>query len=342
MKFSIIVLTYNSEKTLPACLGSLMVIDYPKNDFEVIVIDGGSKDRTLDIANEYDLRVLRQHGNGFSNARNTGIQNASYDFIVFCDSDCEVSKSWLRELSWSLKDGYVAVGGPCLCPDTNHFGRIVSALGYPAGGIKRAMKPSSITKDISTCNMVFKKELTDRIGMFDEQFKYGGEDTDFVKRLSSCGDVYFNSKAIVYHKPRESFRDFAAWWHRRGRADIMLHKKYLPNYPFSLFSPKVSYLEQLTVIVLLLGLSYMSGFLKETFFIFVLVFAFYLLSYQHNLDDLKMPLSLSTIDCLLYIPVLAYMMCVFRDIGRIMEYFSYEGRDSIQLLLKSIVSRFSG
>lgn len=340
MKFSVVVLTYNSEKTLSSCLESIKSLGYCKKNYEVIVVDGGSRDGTLDIAKEYDVEIVSQDGKGFSNARNTGIKRASYEYVAFVDSDCEVSKVWLNELSKSLKEGYVAVGGSCLSTDTNHFGRLVSALGYPAGGIKRAIGPSSVITDISTCNMAFRRDVVREIGFFDECFTYGGEDTDFVKRLCSCGDLYFNSKAVVYHKPRESLFDFAKWWHRRGRADVMLHKKYMVNYPFSLFSLKVSRVEHLVLFMCVFGLSYAFGFFVEVLFVFVLFFVFYAVRYQRVLGAVKEKLSLSFFDCFIYVPGLAYMMRVFRDTGRFREYFSYEGANSVPLLLKSVVSRF--
>lgn len=100
-KFSIIIPIYNAELTLKRCLDSIKRQSYRK--FEVILIDDGSKDKSLSIAKEFaknDPRfiVFHQENNGVSSARNKGIDNAKGDFVIFVDSDDEIREGMLHEL----------------------------------------------------------------------------------------------------------------------------------------------------------------------------------------------------------------------------------------------------
>ena len=90
MFLSIIVAVYNIESYLERCLNSIIICD--KEEFEVILVTGNSKDKSNEICKEYERRyknitVLKQKGKGLSDARNCGIELASGDFIMFVDGD---------------------------------------------------------------------------------------------------------------------------------------------------------------------------------------------------------------------------------------------------------------
>lgn len=95
MRFSLIIPIYNAEKTLSRCLDSILSQDF--DDYEVLCIDDGSKDASLKILGEYAcrdrrIRVIRQTNSGPSIARNTGLDNAQGDWVLFVDAD-----DYLRE-----------------------------------------------------------------------------------------------------------------------------------------------------------------------------------------------------------------------------------------------------
>lgn len=102
IKFSFIVPCYNVEKYLRQCLDSLFAQDY--SEFDIIAVDDGSSDKTIDILNEYsashnNLKVLQQKNQGASVARNNAVKNSDADFIVFIDSDDYISSaSFLSDL----------------------------------------------------------------------------------------------------------------------------------------------------------------------------------------------------------------------------------------------------
>lgn len=109
MKLSIIIPAYNVEKYLSQCLESCYRQDIPENDYEVIVINDGSKDRTLEIALQWEsihdnLKVISQENKGLSQARNKGLEAAVGDFIMFLDSDDWIVDNCLKSLTDNCLD----------------------------------------------------------------------------------------------------------------------------------------------------------------------------------------------------------------------------------------------
>lgn len=99
-KFSIIVPVYNVEKYIKKCLDSIESQTY--KDYEVIVVNDGTKDNSMDIVNNYNVKILNQKNKGLSEARNEGVKKAKGDYILFLDSDDYIEKDLLKELNKSL------------------------------------------------------------------------------------------------------------------------------------------------------------------------------------------------------------------------------------------------
>lgn len=98
MLYSIVVPVYNSEKFLSCCIESILAQTF--TDFELLLIDDGSYDCSLDICNlyaskDYRIKVINKNNGGVSSARNLGIKKAKGEWIAFCDSDDWVEKDWL-------------------------------------------------------------------------------------------------------------------------------------------------------------------------------------------------------------------------------------------------------
>ena len=101
-KFSIIIPVYNVEKYIDGCLKSVMNQTF--KDYEVIVVNDGTKDNSMDIVKKYDVKVIEQKNQGLSAARNTGVKHAKGDYLIFLDSDDSWNKDLLKELSKSIKN----------------------------------------------------------------------------------------------------------------------------------------------------------------------------------------------------------------------------------------------
>ena len=103
MKFSIIVPVYNVEKYVKRCLDSIFNQTY--KDFEVIVVNDGSTDKSMNIVKKYkDVKIINEENRGLSHARNNGVKNARGDYILFVDSDDYINKDLLKELNKSLNN----------------------------------------------------------------------------------------------------------------------------------------------------------------------------------------------------------------------------------------------
>jgi glycosyltransferase involved in cell wall biosynthesis len=101
-KVSVIVPVYNAEEYIGNTLDSIINQDF--NSFELIIIDDGSTDKSMEIINKklslsaMDYKVIRQENSGVSSARNRGIDEASGDYLVFIDADDYVTGNHLSEL----------------------------------------------------------------------------------------------------------------------------------------------------------------------------------------------------------------------------------------------------
>ena len=104
---SIIVPVYNTEKYLHRCIDSILAQTF--TDFELILVDDGSRDGSGTICDEYAerdarIRVLHQKNSGVSAARNAALKIASGEYVLFCDSDDFVAANWARSLKKSMTD----------------------------------------------------------------------------------------------------------------------------------------------------------------------------------------------------------------------------------------------
>ena len=101
--FSIIIPTYNRPEKLADCLESLSHLDYPCDQFEVIVVDDGSKTSLQHVvgcfSDQLDVTLLTQTNAGPAAARNAGAKRAKGEFLVFMDDDCTPFPDWLRKLA---------------------------------------------------------------------------------------------------------------------------------------------------------------------------------------------------------------------------------------------------
>ena len=96
-RVSVVVCAYNAERTMEDCLASLEHLNYP--DYEVIVVNDGSKDRTLEITERFGYcRIISQPNKGLSVARNVGAEAATGEIVAYTDSDCVADPDWLAYL----------------------------------------------------------------------------------------------------------------------------------------------------------------------------------------------------------------------------------------------------
>jgi glycosyltransferase involved in cell wall biosynthesis len=195
---SVIVPVYNASKTIRQLIISLMNQSYPKDKYEIIIVDDGSKDETVEIVmsiakeNSWsNIKIIRLGRNyGPATARNHGVMEAKGEIVAFTDADTLPDQNWLRGLVEAFDNENVGgVRGETLTDSYLLFPVRVAPVG---GGYK-------------TCNIAYRKDVLKNIGLFDERFRHPfGEDGDVAHRVLKKGFLIKDSpKAIVLHPVKE-------------------------------------------------------------------------------------------------------------------------------------------
>src|SRR3989344_3241313 len=179
---SIIVPTYNRAKMLEKAILSLDKLDYPKNKYELIIINDGSTDNTEQIVKNVKnkisckLKYFYQQNKKLSAARNLAIKNSNKEIIVSVDDDMLFPSDWLKKLLKPFQnDSIGVVGGPSIAPSSaSLFQRSVdhcmttSFVG--TGGMIGTTKKSFFKYWPRGGNMAIRKKALDEVGLFDEKF----------------------------------------------------------------------------------------------------------------------------------------------------------------------------
>jgi len=222
---SVVICAYNAERTMRQCLESLRKLDYP--NYEVVIVDDGSRDRTAEIAMDFpEFRLIRQPNKGLSVARNVGMQAATGELIAYTDSDCVVDPHWLKLIVRAMTDGrFDGCGGPNYAP--HEEGWVEACVAAAPGAPCHVLTADDRAEHLAGCNMVFRKAALLTIGGFDAQFTSAGDDVDICWRMIDAGfTLGFCPAAFVWHFRRNTIKAYYGQQRGYGRAEAMLYLKY--------------------------------------------------------------------------------------------------------------------
>ena len=235
-RVSVIVCSYNGGQTLRDCLESLDKVAYP--DFEIVLVDDGSKDNTQAIVESWQNERggrdglpgfigIVQTNMGLSYARNAGAHAATGEIFAYTDSDCMADPDWLYYLVGTLISGdYVGVGGPNIAPPAANW--IQAAVAAAPGGPSHVLLTDVVAEHIPGCNMAFYRAAFESVGGFDTEYRKAGDDVDFCWRLQTNGGVIaFSPSAVVWHYRRFTMKAFRKQQEGYGEAESMLRFKHL-------------------------------------------------------------------------------------------------------------------
>lgn len=200
---SAVIPTYNRAHCITPLLERLAGQNYPKDKFEVIVVNDGSRDDTAKVVSEFaklheNFKLISQENKGPAGARNTGWKAARFDIIAFTDDDCRPESNWLAKINeYFVKEPeIVGAGGIMYTPQDQ-----IKVLTHHAPPLHVSRQTQA--KFPGTNNVAYKKEALEKIGGFDEQFKYvSTEDTDLYIRISKLGKVVFDIDLAMPHISR--------------------------------------------------------------------------------------------------------------------------------------------
>ncbi|WP_407374300.1 MJ1255/VC2487 family glycosyltransferase [Methanobrevibacter sp.] len=176
MIISIIIPTYNEEEYLPVLLESIKKQDF--TDYEVIVADANSTDKTREIAEEYGCVVV--DGGLPAVGRNNGAKVAKGEYLIFLDSDLELTEDYLRDVLYEFRMERLGIAITQMLPMSN---KVEDRLFHEFANYFMISVENIKPHGAGCYGIIAKKELHDKCGGFDESLTFG-EDTDYIERLA--------------------------------------------------------------------------------------------------------------------------------------------------------------
>jgi GT2 family glycosyltransferase len=227
-RISVVVCSYNGSRTIRECLEGVARIDYP--NYEVVVVDDGSTDATAEIADEFDVRLIRTPQRGLSNARNTGMRAATGEIVAYLDDDAWPDPHWLTYLAETFeRSGCAAAGGPNVSPPDDGF--VASCVADAPGNPAHVLLSDREAEHLPGCNLAIRVDRLRAIGGFDPHFRTAGDDVDVCWRLRDAGgSLGFHPAALVWHHRRGSLRTFWRQQMGYGRSEALLEAKWPEKY----------------------------------------------------------------------------------------------------------------
>jgi glycosyltransferase involved in cell wall biosynthesis len=203
-KVSLYIPCYNAENSIKECLDSIINQSYAID--EIIIIDDGSNDRTVDIANAYPVRIIRHKENrGLAACRNTALKEAKNDFVASLDADCVAKPQWLKLLMQCFINDDIAGSAGMLIEryNLNAADRWRSIHMPQHWGVESIENPPFLYGN----NTVFKKKAIAKSGFYNERLRINYEDVDLALRVYACGfRLIYNPKACVEHIKKDTIR----------------------------------------------------------------------------------------------------------------------------------------
>ncbi len=225
---SVVIPAYNEEASIVRCLKSLENQTIPRTEYEIIVVDGNSRDATRDLAAPYADQVMIQTSERVGGARNDGIRAASGSLIATTDADCICPPEWLATIEEGFShDSVVQMYGPIFPIETSWKYTLslaainfLSSIGYHTGILYYTLG----------CNTAFRKDAFLKAGMY--RCIDAGDDLEIALRMKREGTVQRNRRMQVGFSMRR-YRQFGTLHSLYEWMYIVAHGGQTDKYSYS-------------------------------------------------------------------------------------------------------------
>lgn len=255
-KLSIIMPAYNEERLIAGSLEKLLLTDYPKNKYEVIVVDDGSKDGTYKIAKRYEsanVQVLKKKNTGKADSINFAIKRSKYPFVAVIDADSFLDANSLRQCMGYFDGKDVAAvtshvmvkRKKTLWEKLQHIEHMIVSL------MRKAQEHANVINATPGPLSVYRKDVLVKIGGFDT--KNLVEDVEIAWRILKHGyKIKMAFDAMVHSMYPDTF---GLWWKQRRRWNIGGIQTFI-KYRWSIFDRKSHGVGNFLVPTWLIGYSF--------------------------------------------------------------------------------------
>lgn len=193
---SVIIPVLNGEEYIEKCIKRILMLNYPKDKYEIIVIDNGSVDNTNNIIRRYEqIKLYEKRNINVSGVRNYGAKIAKGELLAFIDADCLCDEEWVNKFVLRMnKNKLTVIGAHYKIPnDVNWVGKV-----WDAARIKQRSKSGKVNY-VPAGNFIIDRETFHKIGGFNESLT-SDEDVDICHRLRNKGiDVFSDPELAVVH-----------------------------------------------------------------------------------------------------------------------------------------------
>jgi glycosyltransferase involved in cell wall biosynthesis len=206
MTITVIVCAHNEQRSLPACLHSVLAQTRPPD--ELLVINNASTDATRTVAEQIPtVHVVDEPRKGLVVARETGRRAAGGDVLVYLDADCRAPVTWLARIErhFAYDPALIALSGPYRYYDWDWWGRVL----VRAYDFTLAPATQVLVKYILRVGTIFyggnfavRRSALDEIGGFDTSIEFHGEDTNVGRRLFAVGKVALKYDCYLFTSAR--------------------------------------------------------------------------------------------------------------------------------------------
>jgi glycosyltransferase involved in cell wall biosynthesis len=232
MLISVVIPTFNSEKVITRVLKAVFNGEHLPD--EVIIVDGGSRDQTVNYAREFPVKVYHNPKVHAAAARNIGIRYSSGSVIAFTDSDCVPCEDWLSRIyhHFVSNDNLIGVGGRMLpLPPVNRIeefsGHVFlnEIMRFPLESFY--IQKRTLAGSLITANCAYLRDALIHVDGFRDVFGNNAEDIDLFWRLLGQGNLFYDPNVLVYHSFPNSKRRLAKKYFQYGVASSKLARYHL-------------------------------------------------------------------------------------------------------------------